>query len=97
MSSSNNDTVPVRIDTSPKTALTSVDLPAPFGPMMPTISPSPTSKLQPFKTSTPGRYPATRSRAPSSAPFLPFIHIGRAASMAEVRLDHVRIGDDLAG
>ena len=33
-------TVPSPTVTSPKRALSSVDLPAPFGPMMPTSSPS---------------------------------------------------------
>ncbi len=48
-------TEPSRIDTSPKRALSSVDLPAPFGPMMPTSSPGCSTRLQPLRMSTPGR------------------------------------------
>ena len=40
MSSPLSCTVPVLIFTSPNSALSSVDLPAPLGPMMPTSSPS---------------------------------------------------------
>ena len=38
--------------TSPTAILTSVDLPAPFGPSRPTSSPSPTSRSTPFSAST---------------------------------------------
>ena len=54
MSSPASVTLPERIGTSPNTALTSVDLPAPFGPMMPTISPAPTWMDVPRRMSTPG-------------------------------------------
>ena len=39
MSSPSSVTEPDRIDTSPSTAFSNVDLPAPFGPMIPTNSP----------------------------------------------------------
>ena len=39
MSSPFSSTVPLRMFTWPKIAFSSVDLPAPFGPMMPTSSP----------------------------------------------------------
>src|SRR3954471_7521004 len=61
MSSPSRVTVPLRMPTRPNTALSSVDFPAPFGPMMPTSSPRFTCRLQPFRMLTPGTYPATRS------------------------------------
>lgn len=41
--------------TRPNSDLSNVDLPAPFGPMMPTISPSCSVSEAPFKMLTPGR------------------------------------------
>src|SRR5215207_7882119 len=61
MSSPSSTTVPLRTPTSPNTAFSSVDLPAPLGPIMPTSSPRFTCRLQPLRMFTPGMYPATRS------------------------------------
>ena len=61
MLSSPNLISPPRTEHSPKMALSTVDLPAPFGPMTPTNSPCPTVMLQPFKIFTSGIYPATNS------------------------------------
>jgi hypothetical protein len=47
--------LPPRTFTCPKIALRSVDLPAPFGPMMPTSSPLSTCTLHPLRMLTPGR------------------------------------------
>ena len=41
--------------TRPNIAFTSVDLPAPFGPTMPTISPGKVDQSQPLRMLTPGR------------------------------------------
>jgi len=43
----------------PATTLRSVDLPAPFGPMMPTISPRSTERSTPLRISSAAVYPAT--------------------------------------
>ena len=48
-------TLPVWIVTRPNNALSSVDLPAPLGPMMPTSSPSWQYRSVWFKMLTPGR------------------------------------------
>ena len=53
--------LPVRGSSSPKTDFISVDFPAPLGPTIVTISPSRTSMSTPFRMSTSGVYPATRS------------------------------------
>ena len=47
-------TTPAAGARSPIIVLSSVDLPAPFGPMIPTISPSRRKKLQPVRMFTPG-------------------------------------------
>ena len=48
-------TAPRRTSTSPNIALSSVDLPAPLGPMMPISSPWWATSEQPFRMFTPGR------------------------------------------
>ena len=55
MSSPLSVTVPVLIFTRPNSALSSVDLPAPLGPMMPTSSPSWQYRSAPLRMLTPGR------------------------------------------
>ncbi len=55
MSSPLSSTLPSRMFTWPKTALSSVDLPAPFGPMMPIRSPWLATIEQPLRMLTPGR------------------------------------------
>ena len=55
MSSPLSMTVPPRTVTSPNIALSSVDLPAPLGPMMPTSSPLRRCKLQPLQDVDPGQ------------------------------------------
>ncbi len=55
MSSPLRVTVPVLIFTSPKSALSKVDLPAPLGPMMPTSSFSWQYRSAPLRMLTPGR------------------------------------------
>ena len=54
MSSPSRCTRPENFGTSPATALISVDLPAPFGPRMATISPRATRMLAPRTIGTPG-------------------------------------------
>ena len=44
--------VPLRAGTRPATTLSSVDLPAPFGPMTVTISPAPTAISTPLRISS---------------------------------------------
>src|SRR5262249_9766033 len=78
---------PRRGATSPKTVRSSVDLPAPFAPMMQTISPARTDNETPRRTST-SSWPAATSRSSSSAP---------AASAAKVGLDHSRVAADRPG
>ena len=55
MSSPLSVTVPSWTLTSPNSDLRNVDLPAPFGPMMPTSSPSWQCRLAPLRMLTPGR------------------------------------------
>ena len=55
MSSPLSSTEPLRIFTWPKMALSSVDLPAPFGPMIPMSSPWYAVRLQSVRMFTPGR------------------------------------------
>ena len=54
MSSPRRVTAPVRIFTRPNRALSRVDLPAPFGPMMPISSPSRRYRSLPLRMFTPG-------------------------------------------
>src|SRR5690349_24084163 len=70
MSSPLNRMAPARAGTMPNTVRSRVDLPAPFAPMMQTISPSPTVNDTPRSTST-SSYPATTPRSSRSAPSLP--------------------------
>ena len=55
MSLPRNTTSPSQAPTSPNTALSTVDLPAPLGPTMPAISPSRRLRLQLLRMGTPGR------------------------------------------
>jgi hypothetical protein len=55
MSSPLSVTLPERIFTSPNSALSRVDLPAPLGPMMPTSSFSWQYRSEPLRMLTPGR------------------------------------------
>src|SRR5262249_11773710 len=82
ISSSPNRIRPARACTMPNTVRSRVDFPAPFAPMMQTISPARTASDTPRRTST-SSYPATTSRSSSSAP-----------SAAKVRLDHARVAAD---
>jgi hypothetical protein len=54
MSSPCNVTLPLRTRTSPNSALSRVDLPAPLGPMIPTISPSVQYRSQSLRMLTSG-------------------------------------------
>ena len=76
---------PLRTGTSPNTALMSVDLPAPFGPMMPTISPRPTWIDAPRRMSTPGTYPAMTSCSSSRLAALSSERSGAAVSVVLMR------------
>src|ERR671912_278787 len=58
---------PSRTFTRPKIAFRSVDLPAPFGPMMPMSSPGAAVSEQPFRMLTPGMYPAVTSRTSTTS------------------------------
>src|SRR5690606_21427005 len=66
--------------------LIKVDLPAPLGPMIVTISPWSTFRDAPLTTST-GPYPAKRPLTRSSG----------VNSATKVRLSHIGIGTDLVG
>src|SRR5437763_7735480 len=68
MSSPRSTIVPERIGIRPNSALRNVDFPAPFGPMIPTSSPSNNVRLQPLRMFTSGTYPATTSVATRSGP-----------------------------
>ena len=91
----------------PSTAFSSVDLPAPLGPMMPTNSPSLTTRLQPLRMLTSGMYPATETRvaledasdrSTSSLHRLELLVEQRLALVgAEVGVDHRRVGASLVG
>src|SRR5262245_32783206 len=80
MSSSAKRIVPARAATMPNTVRSSVDLPAPFAPMMHAISPVPTANDTPRSTSS-SSYPATTPRSSSSGP----------RSAAKVGLDDTRV------
>ena len=54
MSAPSQSTCPDRTGTNPYTALNTVDLPAPLGPITQTISPARTSRSTPRMTSCPG-------------------------------------------
>src|SRR5215216_2300583 len=58
---------PSRTLTRPKIAFRSVDLPAPFGPMMPMSSPGAAVSEQLFRMFTPGMYPAVTSRTSTTS------------------------------
>src|SRR5688572_29031341 len=80
-------TRPARAGSSPNTVLNTVDLPAPFGPMMVVIAPRAARRLVPLRTVRPP-YPATTS---SSA------RMSGANSVSKVRLDDRRVGAHLVG
>ena len=61
-------TFPLRTLTRPNRDFSSVDLPAPFGPMMPTNSPDCAYRSHPLRMFTPGKYPAMTSSIRTSAP-----------------------------
>src|SRR5687767_191679 len=85
MSRPSNTTRPARAGSSPNTVLNTVDLPAPFGPMMVVMAPRSACRLVPFRTVSPP-YPATRSSR---------IKRLSANSVSKIGLDHGRIGADL--
>ena len=64
-------------------ALTRVDFPAPFGPMIPTSSPCCRVRLTPLRMSTSGMYPPTRSSTAAAARSLDVL----PAMLPEVCLD----------
>src|ERR1051325_10334649 len=101
MSSSRSWTRPDRGFTSPMIALISVDLPAPFGPTIVTISPARTSIDTPLRMSTSGTYPATRASVRSTVSATasaigplrerrPELGIDRCLA-AQIRLDHLLV------
>src|SRR5262249_6448316 len=67
----------------PKIALSSVDLPAPFGPMTPVIAPRSTRMLTPARMSMPSTYPTWTSSISSRG--------GIACSAPEVRFQDCRV------
>src|SRR6188472_3513730 len=97
-SSPSTRTVPVQGSRRPITTRTSVDLPAPFGPTIVTISPRPTRRLAPLRMGTSRKYPASipsTTRASTAASLIGGTLLARRG--AEVRLDHAVIGTDLVG
>ncbi len=88
MSSPSRLTVPERMCTRPRTDLSRVDLPAPFGPMIPTNSPLASVTLQPLRMLTSGTYPAMISVASMtlSAIAVPEVHV---VVGAQVGIDHL--------
>src|SRR5438132_7272927 len=88
-------TSPARGATRPTIACSVVDLPAPFGPIRPTISPLPTVRLRsrtaataPYRTSRP-----STSRIGSAGAVI----VGDQCALAEVRGGDVEVRADLAG
>ena len=86
--------------TRPNMAFSSVDLPAPLGPMMPISSPLRASMLQPLRMLTPGMYPATRSVTLTTGSPLRRCGAGRAVALFLFPVAAWRawqVGNDVAG
>src|SRR6185503_10594912 len=76
---------PCRTASSPNTALKTVDLPAPLGPMTVVIAPRAACRLVPLRTVRPP-YPATTSSS---------TRMGVANSVSKICLDDLRVAPDL--